>query len=78
MKFEWSEDAHKAFLDLKSRLGSRPILRQADYTKEFCMAVDISAIAIGAYLFQVYDGVEHPICYFSRELDVNQQKVFHR
>jgi hypothetical protein len=38
------------------------------------MAVDTSAIAIGAYLFQVYDGVEHPICYFSRKLDVHQQK----
>jgi hypothetical protein len=74
VKFEWSEDAQKAFLDLKSRLGSRPILRQADYTREFCMAVDTSAIAIGAYLFQIYDGVEHPICYFSRKLDVHQQK----
>jgi hypothetical protein len=74
VQFEWSEDAQKAFLDLKSRLGSRPILRQADYTREFCMAVDTSAIAIGAYLFQVYDGVEHPICYFSRKLDVHQQK----
>jgi transposase InsO family protein len=74
VKFEWSEDAQKAFVDLKSRLGSRPILRPADYTKEFCMAVDTSAVAIGANLFQVYDGVEHPICYFSRKLDVHQQK----
>jgi hypothetical protein len=37
VKFEWSEDAQKAFPDFKSRLGSRPILRQADYIKEFCM-----------------------------------------
>jgi hypothetical protein len=59
VEFEWSEDAQKAFVDLKSRLGSRPILGPADYTKKLCMAVDTSAAAIGANLFQVYDGVEH-------------------
>jgi RNase H-like domain found in reverse transcriptase len=76
VKFEWSEDAQKACLDFNFRLGTRPILRQPDYTKEFCMAVDTSAIAIGAYPFQVYDGVEHPIGYFSKKLDVHQQKYY--
>src|SRR5664279_2095115 len=73
VKFEWSQDAETAFLDLKSRLGSRPILRPPDFSKPFCMAVDASNVAAGGYLFQVIDDVEHPICFFSRKLDVHQR-----
>ena len=31
-------------------------------------------MAIGAYLFQTVDGIEHPICYYSKKLDVHQRK----
>jgi hypothetical protein len=74
VNFEWSTEAESAFLDLKSRLGSRPILRPPDFTLPFAMAVDSSNLAIGANLFQTVDGIEHPICYYSRKLDVHQQK----
>ena len=64
---EWS-----AFLDLKSRLASRPILRPASYDIPFCVATDASDRALGSVLFQVVDEIEHPVCYFSRKLNTHE------
>ena len=66
--FCWTEAAQRAFVDLKSRLASRPILRAPDYEKPFILAVDASQNCVGACLLQVDDNVEHPICYLSRKL----------
>ena len=74
VKFEWNEKAETAFVDLKSRLATRPVLRPPDFSKPFCLAVDSSNVAVGGHLFQVIDDVEHPICFFSKKLDVHQQK----
>jgi hypothetical protein len=74
VKFGWTAEAEIAYLDLKSRLASRPILRSPDFALPFSLAVDASNLAIGANLFQVLDGVEHPICYFSKKLDQHQQR----
>ena len=68
VKFHWSVDCQKAFVDLKSRLASRPILRPPDYTKGFCLGVDASNLCVGSCLFQIVDGVEHPIAFLSRKL----------
>ena len=68
-KFGWSDDCEQAFLDIKSRLASRPILRIPNYDLPFVMAVDSSDVAIGACLFQNVDGVEHPICHLSKKLN---------
>src|SRR6218665_255617 len=38
--FKWSEAANAAFVDLKSRLASRPILRPPNYDLPFSVAVD--------------------------------------
>src|SRR5664279_1626082 len=73
VRFEWTKEAEDAFVDLKSRLGTRPILRPPDFSKPFCMAVDASNIATGGHLFQLIDGIEHPICFYSKKLDVHQQ-----
>ena len=74
IKFAWSSETEAAFLDLKSRLASRPILRPPDFEKAFSLAVDASNVAIGANLFQVIEKVEHPICYYSKRLDIHQQR----
>ena len=63
----------KAFLDLKSRLASKPILRPPDFERPFSVAVDASDVAMGAYLFQTVDNIVHPICYYSKRLNVHQQ-----
>ena len=74
VKFEWNSDAEKAFIDLKSRLTSRPILRPPNFEQPFHLAVDASNIAVGATLYQIVEDIEHPICYFSRKLDKHQQQ----
>src|SRR6218665_1185604 len=67
--FRWSEAANAAFVDLKSRLASRPILRRPpNYDLPFSVAFDASETCLGAVLFQIVDDVEHPICYLSRKL----------
>jgi len=38
------------------------------------VAVDASDVAIGAVLFQEVDGIEHPICYYSKKLDCHQKR----
>jgi len=73
-KFTWTTQTESAFLDLKSRLASRPILRPPDFDQPFKLAVDASNVAIGANLFQVVDNIEHPVCYYSKRLNIHQQR----
>jgi len=74
VKFAWTGETEAAFLDLKSRLASRPILRPPNFDLPFSIAVDASNVAIGANLFQEINKVEHPICYYSKRLDIHQQR----
>lgn len=74
VKFVWTEQTQRAFLDLKSRLASRPILRPPDFDLPFIVAVDASNVAIGAYLCQQVEGLEHPVCYYSKRLNTHQQR----
>ena len=73
-KFVWTAAMDQAFLDLKSRLSTQPVLRPPDYDLPFQLTVDASDLAVGATLFQVVDGLEHPICYFSKKLDIHQKR----
>jgi len=73
-KFEWTDITESAFLDLKSRLTSRPILRPPDFDKPFMLAVDASNVAIGANLFQLNENIEHPVCFYSKRLNRHQQR----
>ena len=73
-RFVWTQEADSAFLDLKSRLATQPVLRPPDYTLPFCLSVDASDLAVGATLFQMVDGLEHPICFYSKKLDHHQKR----
>lgn len=70
----WIEAHERAFLGIKSRIATRPILRPPDFSQAFYMAVDASDVTIGANSFQIVDGIEHPICFLSKKLDVHQRK----
>ena len=59
---------------MKSLLASRPILRPPDFSIPFLIEVDAFDVAIGANLFQVVDNVEHPVCYYSKRLNVHQHQ----
>jgi len=69
--FKWTQETETAFTEIKSRLASYPILRPPDFSKQFSLAVDSSNTACGAYLFQIIDDIEHPICYYSKSLDTH-------
>ena len=72
--FIWNEATDKAFVDIKSLLASQPILRPPNFNLPFCVAVDASDRSIGAVLLQEIDGLEHPVCYYSKRLNVHQQR----
>jgi hypothetical protein len=72
--FTWTPRAEESFVEIKSRLASRPVLRPPDFSRPFNIGVDASGVAIGAHLFQIYNGVEHPVCYYSKRLTPCQQR----
>ena len=47
-------------------LTSAPILRRPDWTLEFLLQTDASAIGLGGVLAQKKDGKEYVVCYASR------------
>ena len=51
-KFFWSESQHKAFIELKHRLCSAPVLTLLDLQQPFEIETDASDYAIGAVLTQ--------------------------
>ncbi|XP_035225583.1 uncharacterized mitochondrial protein AtMg00860-like [Stegodyphus dumicola] len=78
--WKWEAQQENAFQELKSKLISPPILKQADGTKKpFIIRTDASNVAIGAVLLQGEKNEEHPIEYASRLLnfDCIRTKLFH-
>jgi len=73
-KFVWTAESERAFLDIKARLATQPILRPPDIGQPFSLAADASDVAIGAVLFQEVDGMEHIICFYSKKLDCHQKR----
>jgi len=68
-KWSWGPEQQKSFDELKERLVSSPILRQPDFSREFELHTDASALAIGSCLMQRdEDGNPHAIAYYSRKL----------
>ena len=73
-KFEWNEDAEKAFKDLKNSLCSTPILKFPNMKLPFIITTDASGYGISAILSQKINGFEHPIAYASRVLSKSEKK----
>uniref|UniRef100_A0A8R1HMZ2 RNA-directed DNA polymerase n=1 Tax=Caenorhabditis japonica TaxID=281687 RepID=A0A8R1HMZ2_CAEJA len=69
-QFEWTREQQQAFEILKGKLTSKPILAYPDYTKEFHIYTDASAVAQGAVLAQVSanEGNIQVVAYGSRTL----------
>lgn len=73
-KFVWCDTCHKAFQELKALLNSAPVLTAPDFKAPFKLAVDASDVAAGAVLLQEdKDGVDHPVCYFSKTFSKSQR-----
>ena len=69
-----SEEALKAFEELKQACMQSPVLAFADYTKDFLLETDASKEGLGAVLSQKQeDGWFHPVAYGSRVLTTHEK-----
>ena len=67
-KFNWTTECKAAFLELKPRLVSAPILAFPDFTKMFILDTDASQSGVDAVLSRLHDGQERVVAYASRVL----------
>ena len=59
---------------VKSMLTWDTVLKAPDFSKPLQIAVDASAIGMGAVLMQVdNNGIDHPVSFYSKKLDKHQQ-----
>jgi hypothetical protein len=73
-KFVWNDKCDKSFEQLKAILKNSPVLLAPNFEKEFKLAVDASDVGAGAVLLQEGDdGVDHPVCYFSKKFEKHQK-----
>ena len=73
-KFKWNDKCQDSFDRLKAILKSAPVLLAPDFDKCFKLAVDASDVGIGAVLLQEdNNGIDHPVCYFSKKFNKHQQ-----
>ena len=70
----WDDTCQKAFQELKVLLKSTPVLAGPDFDAPFKLAVDIGDVAACAVLLQEdKDGVDHPVCYFSKKFSESKR-----
>ncbi|GAB7357806.1 hypothetical protein MBLNU459_g0793t2 [Dothideomycetes sp. NU459] len=68
-EFQWTPQANEAFLLLKARFTSAPLMRHFDETRAIRLETDASAFAVAGIMSQQFeDGQWHPIAYASRKL----------
>jgi hypothetical protein len=75
VKFTWGKDQQEAFEILKRASAQPPVLRMADFGKQFIVQTDASGVALGAVLSQEIDGVRLRIAYASRTLTAQERKA---
>lgn len=72
-KFVWREECERAFVEIRERLMSAPVLTTPDFPKDFDLYCDASrGIGLGAVLSQ--EG--RVIAYASRSLTKHERKYF--
>lgn len=71
----WTEEAEKAFINIKQLLVSAPVLSQPDFSKKFTVQSDASQTGLGGVLTQIIDGEERVIAYASRSLTKSERNL---
>ena len=72
--FLWSEECSRAFCQVKAVLMNSPVLMAPRIDHPFKLAVDASDTGAGAALLQEdSQGIEHPVCYFSKKFSKCQR-----
>ena len=71
----WTPACEKAFIELKAKLTSSPVLAYADYSKSFILHTDASTTGLGAALYQKQeDDTERVVAYASRGLSKSEAR----
>lgn len=72
--FQWTNDCERAFLELKERLITTPVLAYPDFGIPFILQTDASLDGLGAVLAQEQDGKEQVVAYASRSLRPGERR----
>ncbi|XP_064479229.1 uncharacterized protein K02A2.6-like [Ornithodoros turicata] len=72
--WEWSPPCVHAFEKIKHRIGSMSSLTHFDPSQTIYLAVDASAIGVGAVIYHKINGEDKPIAHASKTLTPAQQK----
>lgn len=73
-KYVWTSECESSFQRAKDILINYPVMLAPDFEKPFAVAADASNVGAVAVLLQEDDqGVEHPICYFSKKFNSAQK-----
>jgi hypothetical protein len=72
--FIWEKEQQHSYHAILKKFAEEPILKMPDYNKPFILKTDASDLGYGGVLAQDYDGVEHPISYFSGSFSPPQRK----
>lgn len=62
-RFHWGQEQDKAFLELKRSTVELPVLHMADFSRDFILQTDASAVGVAAVLSQEHQGLRLPIAY---------------
>ena len=74
VEFKWSDDCEAAFVSLKKRLCTSPVLAFPQVSEQFYVEVDASDYAVGGILPQGNESGElHPVAYYSTTLNRSQK-----
>lgn len=71
-KFVWSIQCQTAFENVKSLLCVAPVLVAPQLDQPFKLEVDASLFGAGTVLLQEREGVDRPVCYFSKKFSSYQ------
>ena len=72
--FKWGPEESEAFNQLKSLMSKAPILRMFDPNLPIFVSTDASQVGIGAVLEQESEGVRRPVAFYSRSLNIHEQR----
>jgi len=68
-RWVWGPDQNEAFLTIKEKLTSAPVLACPDFARRFYLQTDASTSGLGTVLTQQYDDGERVVAYASRTLN---------
>lgn len=75
VSFNWGKEQTEAFLNLKEKLTTAPVLGYPDFSVPFILETDASLKGLGAVLSQVQDDSKIVIAYASRSLKRHEKNM---